>query len=75
MSIVAWWKVGTIRIIAVIVLAIGIDGFSNAVLRRELWTILTMSGPTATALIMIAVALFILGLRTERDHAEIHGDT
>jgi hypothetical protein len=30
-----------------------------------------MAGVTATAFILAAIALFILGFRTERDHAEL----
>lgn len=67
-----WWRVGLVRVLALVILAVGLDGLAEAIHRHTFWDISKMSAPTAGSLILIAVALFVLGFRTEREHVEIH---
>jgi NADH:ubiquinone oxidoreductase subunit K len=73
MNSVRWWKLGAVRILAIVVFALGIHGVSYNYEHHTLWDLSRFSGPTAMCAVLIGLALFILGFRTERDNEKLSG--
>lgn len=71
MKDVRWWKIGAVRILSICVMAIGFKGLSYNFDQRTLWDLSHFSGPTSVLAVLIGLALFILGFRTERDYEKI----
>jgi len=65
------WKVGLVRCISLLIAGAGAHGLQTSIERHTGWNIENMSLPTSIALMLCAVALYILGYRTELANAKI----
>lgn len=65
------WGFGFIRILAVCLGTLSLYGVHFNFINHRLWDWSRFSGPTSVALLLVSVALFILGFRTEKVHAEL----
>ena len=55
---VTWWKVGIVRVIALVIFAVGMNGLANAIERHAFWDISKMSAPTAGSLVLILLWVY-----------------
>jgi hypothetical protein len=68
---VKWWKIGTVRVLGICSLVIGVHGVSLNIHNHTLLDFSRLSGPGAIGWTIVGLGFFILGFRTERDHAEL----
>jgi hypothetical protein len=71
MKSITLWRVGLVRCIALLIAAGALHGLQRGISHGFRWNIEAMSMPTATALLLCAIGLYILGFRTERDYEKI----
>jgi hypothetical protein len=71
MKHVTLWRVGIVRTLALLIAGGALHGIEHGMRNGARWNIEAMSLPTATALMLCACAIYLLGFRTERDYGKI----